>query len=170
MPAPFRRAIALALLLPAFLSAQRTAAHQLQPATRNAPAVELQEMVSISGSLEFVLVGVSGLTDTQRDSIERIEQELRDTILRHATPMLRARPSLAARAADEVAFEREVNAILWARTSAMDRLRDVLTPAQQRLFERNEIALRDWDFWYWRSYAQGALNIVPPALLDTVAR
>jgi hypothetical protein len=160
MPAAFRRTIALVLLLPASLFAQRTPAHHLQQATRNSPSVEFHEMVSISGSLEFVLVGVSGLTDTQRDSIERFEQELRDTILRHATPMLRARPSLTPWwSAEQVLFEREVNAILWARIRAMDRLRDVLTRDQQRVFERNELALRDFDLWYWGSYARGAFSL-----------
>jgi hypothetical protein len=160
MPARFRRAIALALLLPATLGAQRTPAHHLQQATRNSPSVEFHEMVSISGSLEFVLVGVAGLTDTQRDSIERIERELRDTILRHATPMLRGRTSLTAWwSAEQILFEREVNAIIWARVSAMDRLRDVLTRDQRRVFERNELALRDFDLWYWGSYARGAFSL-----------
>lgn len=159
MPAPFRFALAVALLLPAAVRAQQTATNQLSLTGRNSPAVEFQEMVSISGSLEFVLVGVPGLTDTQRDSIEVIEQALRDTILRHATPMQHGRRSLTAWwSAEQILFEREVNAIVWARLSAMDRLRDVLTPEQRVLFERNELELRDWDVWYWGSYGKGAFT------------
>jgi hypothetical protein len=166
MPARFRRAIALALLLPGALSAQRAATNQPRHAASSTRAAEFQEMVSIFGSLEYVLVGVSGLTDTQRDSIERIEQELRDTILRHATPMQRGRTSLTAWwSAEQILFEREVNAIIWARVSAMDRLRDVLTRDQQRVFGRNELALREFDLWYWGGYARGAFSL---ATLDAV--
>lgn len=160
MPAPFRRAIAVALLLPASLNAQQAATHQLHQATRSRAAVEFQEMVAISGSLEFVLTGVPGLTDAQRDHIEVIEQALRDTILRHAKPMRRGRATLTAWwSAEQIMHEREVNAIVWARMSAMDRLRDVLTPVQRVPFERNELELRDWDVWYWGSFARGAFTL-----------
>jgi hypothetical protein len=167
MSAPFRRtSVLLLLLLTASLRAQGPAAHQMQQATRIPPVHTLQEMVSLSGSLEFVLVGVSGLTDAQRDTIERIEQQLRDTILTHATAMQRGRASRTAwSSAEQILFEREINAIVAARAQSLGRLRDVLMPEQQILLDRNALALRDWDVGYWRRYARGVFGL---ATLDPV--
>ncbi len=133
-----------------------------QGTPRKAPVrieADLDHWIAETASMEIVLVGVRGLTDAQRDSVEQLEQELRDTVAVHGGKILRAKRSVTAWwAAEQVMNEREVNAIVAARSQALDRLRTTLSVAQRPTFDHNTITVRDWDVQFWSGLARGQFS------------
>ncbi len=144
-------ALGIACLSTAPLQAQAQA--QARPSRAQA---WLDEAVALTASLEYLLVGVPGLSDAQRDSVEHLEQLLRDTVTVHGRKMLRARGSMSAWwSAEQTLHEREVNGIIAVRARAIDRLRATMTDDQRRYFDYNEKLLRNGEVGFWSAFGRG---------------
>jgi len=118
-------------------------------------AVRYADRVMLSSTLEIALLGVSDVSDAQRDTIERFEQELRDRVAQLGEPIRRARRNgRAGWPAEPELIEREINAIAAMRQRVFERLRDVLTPSQHQRFDSNIRMIGDSDIAMWFVYGK----------------
>jgi hypothetical protein len=133
---------------------------------RYRPGLTFDPRTTPTATLEHLLSGVPALTDTQRDTAEVLEQTLRDTIALRATRIWRARQTETSWwQAERIQHDRDVNAILATRAAVIDRMQQVLTPAQQRRFVRNVDTYRNYDIWLWTRFAAtGEISVVPDRL------
>lgn len=99
----------------------------------------IEELTAQWASLERPLLGVTELTDLQRDAIERLETQYRRILHHEAGPIRFARPALEANSLNvarrDVAVALERMASL--RTRQLESLRKVLTDAQRVMFDAN---------------------------------
>ncbi len=94
----------------------------------------------MSASLEQVLLGVSGVTDTQRDLLEAMESKTRDSIAVVALPLRDARrTSLKGWPSEQDLHEGTLNKIAAIRNAGLDSARAILDEMQQRQFDRNRL-------------------------------
>ena len=117
------------------------------------------DRVALSASLEDALLGVPGISDFQRDTVQTLEQTLREAIAVQGMAIRRSRRAASNRWPSEPELvERELNAIVSARDAALVRLRATLSEAQRDRFDRNVLDIRDWDTFLWLRYAKPALG------------
>lgn len=153
---PQRRALlSIALLvLPGLLHAQRRSSPVPTPED-----ILFADRVAMSASLEEALLGVTRISDVQRDTVQSLEQALRETIVIQGEAIRRTRRAANNRWPSEPELvERELNAIASARDEALARLRATLSREQRDRFDRNVRDLRDWDTFLWVRYAKPALG------------
>jgi len=127
---------------------------------RTVAAIGREEMhfadrVMLSSTLEIALLGVAGISDAQRLTVEMLEQQLRDSVAKLGEPIRRARRVVRVGwPAEPELIEREINAIAAVRQTVFGRMRDVLTPTQQERFDRNLLMIEDSDIFMWLGYAK----------------
>ncbi len=126
--------IALGCALPASVSAQGRSV-----ASAATPLFSVEELAAQWASLERPLIGVSDLTDLQRDAIEILEEQYRAQIAREAIPMRDAREKLLMNAQNfpRQQVERALERIVALRKKQLQLLRGILTDAQRVRYDQN---------------------------------
>ena len=125
-------------------------------------------------SLEQVLLGVSGVTDTQRDLLEAMESRTRDSIAVVALPLRDARrTSLKGWPSEQDLHEGTLNRIAAIRNAGLDSARAILAEPQRRQFDQNRVEVERvlglgwlaaddsrW-FGYLKAYSLGRSTLGP---------
>ena len=138
------------LVAPGALHAQRRSTPMPTPED-----VLFADRVALSASLEGLLDGVAGLSDTQRDTVMVLEQRLRDVIAQQGVSIRSARRAASnGWPSQPQLFERESNAIEAARQATFLQLRGALTAVQVAVLDRNLRMLRDQDIGLWLGYSK----------------
>jgi hypothetical protein len=136
-----RRGVAVmsALLISVGLRAQSASAAPRAPAV-NAETALFFDNVSMSASLEYVLLGIPGLTDAQRERVEALEASTRERIARVAQHLRDARRKNISGWPSERDLQAGVLSTIGAlRDAGLDRARVILDESQQRQFDRNRL-------------------------------
>ena len=146
-----RRGLAVmsALLISVGLRAQSASAAPRAPAV-NVETSLFFDRVSMSASLEYVLLGIPGLTDAQRDQLEALEATTRESIARAAAPLRDARRNnLRGWPSEPDMHEAPLNRIAVIRNTSLDRAREILDVSQRERFDRNQLASENFPFVAW---------------------
>ena len=136
-----RRGVAVvsALLVSVGLRAQPASAAPRAPAV-NAETSLFFDRVSMSASLEYVLLGIPGLTDAQRERLESLEASTRETIASVAQRLRDSRRKNMSGWPSEPDLQAgTLNTIAALRNAGLDSARVILDETQQRHFDRNRL-------------------------------
>jgi Flp pilus assembly CpaE family ATPase len=127
-------AIALGGVAPTSVSAQGRSL-----ASAATPLFSVEELAAQWASLERPLIGVTELTDLQRDAIEILEEQYRGLIAKEAVPMRDAREKLLMNAQNfpRQQVERALERIVALRKKQLQLLRGILTDAQRVRYDQN---------------------------------
>jgi Spy/CpxP family protein refolding chaperone len=142
MASPFRTTAfcsVVALSLATVSLAPAAHAQNTNVAAATPSRLSLEELTAQWASLERPLLGVTDLTDTQRDAIELLEEKYRKAFLNEATPIRNARTALMQNrenfARQDV--ERALDRITSLRKQQLALMREVLTDAQRVRYNEN---------------------------------
>jgi Spy/CpxP family protein refolding chaperone len=130
----------------AALSVAPTAAGAQTVATAATRKLSLEELTTQWASLERPLIGVTDLSDQQRDVIELLEDKYRRLFADESTPLRNARLALAQRGPfDRIEVERALDRIAELRKLQLVQMRQALTEAQRVRYDANvkEIAAEE---------------------------
>lgn len=98
------------------------------------------ELVRSSASLEEVLLGISKITDAQRDQLEALEAKTRDSIAVVAQPLRDARQvNLKGWPSEPDLHEGTFNRIAALRNACRDSARAILDESQRHQFDQNRL-------------------------------
>jgi hypothetical protein len=98
------------------------------------------ELVRMSASLEEVLLGISNLTDAQRDQLEALEAKARDSIAVAAQPLRNGRrANLKGWPSEPDLHEGPLNRIAALRNAARDSARAILGESLWSQFDQNRL-------------------------------
>lgn len=131
----FTVAAALALVATPHASAQTTtfSANATAPTT-----VSIEDLTARWASLELPLLGVTDLTDLQRDAIELLEEKFRKLFNDEAGPIRAARVTLYQRGPFERHnVERALERMADLRRRELELTRSILTDAQRPRYDQN---------------------------------
>lgn len=133
-----RLAVGLATTLTASLAPAALAQEQAVASAKPA-RLSLEDLTAQWASLERPLLGVTELTDLQRDAIELLEEKHRALFLAEAGPIRAARTALMWNSQNfqRQDVERALTRIAGLRKSQLQLLRGFLTEAQRVKYDQN---------------------------------
>lgn len=135
-----RRWTTLASLLGLMLTVGSARVAVAQAVASAAPArMTLEELTAQWASLERPLLGVTGLTDLQRDAIELLEERYRTLFNDEARPIRTARIALLQNSQNFARqdVERALDRMAALRKKELELLRNILTDAQRVKYDEN---------------------------------
>jgi hypothetical protein len=126
--------IALGGAVPRSVSAQNQALANATPVK-----FSIEELAAQWASLERPLLGVTDLTDLQRDAIELLEEKHRGLFANEAVPIRDAREKMLLNAQNfpRQQVERALDKIIALRKHQLQLLRNILTDAQRVKYDAN---------------------------------
>jgi hypothetical protein len=107
--------------------------------------LSIEDLTAQWASLERPLLGVTELTDLQRDAIELLEEKYRKLFMDEAGPIRAARTALMQNSQNFARqdVERALERMAGLRKRQLELLRGVLTPAQHVKFDENMKAMTE---------------------------
>ncbi len=134
--------VALSLVLGSMCAGVHELRAQQAVAARSA-GPSLDELTAQWASLERPLLGVTDLTDLQRDAIELLEEKYRKLFMDESGPIRTARAALLQNSQNFARqdVERALDRITTLRKRELELLRNVLTEAQRVRYDENMKAL-----------------------------
>ncbi|MDZ7629833.1 MAG: hypothetical protein U5K74_00395 [Gemmatimonadaceae bacterium] len=135
--------LALAAVAVTVTAAPAVVAQSSTVASSAPTRMSIEDMTAQWASLERPLIGITELTDLQRDAIELMEEKYRKLFLKEAGPIRAARIALLQNSQNFARqdVERALDRMASLRKLQLQQLRGVLTDAQRVRYDENLKAL-----------------------------